>query len=134
MWSKALSDQKNNTRDEPAADQSAGSKRSDQVAVALKYESEDEYAPRVTAGGRGAIAEQILKIAFAAGIKVREDADLAEMLSAIDIDSEIPVEAFAAVAEILTYVYRANGNLSDYIDPSGGNDESADESATDTNP
>ena len=59
------------------------------------------------------MAEQILQVAFDRGIKVREDADLAEMLSAIDIDSEIPVEAFAAVAEILTYVYRANGNMSD---------------------
>jgi len=33
---------------------------------------------------------------------------LAEMLAAVDIDSEIPVEAFLAVAEILRYVYAAN--------------------------
>ena len=39
---------------------------------------------------------------------MREDADLAEVLTAIDVDSEIPIEAFAAVAEILSYVYRAN--------------------------
>ncbi|MCH7861928.1 MAG: hypothetical protein IH998_09615, partial [Proteobacteria bacterium] len=39
---------------------------------------------------------------------VREDADLAEILQAMEIDSEIPVAAFAAVAEILAYVYRAN--------------------------
>jgi len=120
-----LSDHKNSTRSDPDADRHSDSRRSDQVAVALKYESGDEYAPKVTAGGRGAIAEQILQIAFAAGIKVREDADLAEMLSAIDIDSEIPTEAFAAVAEILTYVYRANGNLSDYIDANGENYETA---------
>lgn len=79
------------------------------LAVALKYEPRSEYAPRVVASGRGSIAEQILAIAFAKGIKVREDADLVELLSAIDIDSEIPIEAFAAVAEILAYVYRANG-------------------------
>ena len=36
---------------------------------------------------------------------------LIEILSAIDIDSEIPIETFAAVAEILTYVYRANANM-----------------------
>ena len=80
------------------------------VAVALQYEPEKDNAPRVIAGGRGSIAEQILQIAFAQGLKVREDPDLAELLTAIDIDSEIPVEAFAAVAEILIYVYRANGN------------------------
>jgi flagellar biosynthesis protein len=90
-------------------------KRTDAVAVALQYDADTEFAPKVVAGGRGAIAEQILQIAFAQGVKVREDADLAELLSAIDIDSEIPLEAFAAVAEILTYVYRANGNMPDFI-------------------
>jgi len=79
------------------------------VAVALRYEVEGADAPKVVAGGRGSVAEQILQIAFANDVKVREDADLAELLSAIDIDTEIPVEAFAAVAEILVYVYRANG-------------------------
>ncbi len=81
----------------------------DSVAVALAYEPAGGDAPKVVAGGHGAVAEQILRIAFANGVKVREDADLAELLSAIDIDTEIPVEAFAAVAEILIYVYRANG-------------------------
>ena len=83
--------------------------KKDAIAVALRYEPDSEYAPKVVAGGRGSVAEQILEIAFANGIKVREDQDLAEVLSSIDIDSEIPVEAFAAVAEILIYVYRANG-------------------------
>ena len=83
--------------------------KKDAIAVALRYEPDSEYAPKVVAGGRGTVAEQILEIAFAHGIKVREDQDLAEVLSSIDIDSEIPAEAFAAVAEILIYVYRANG-------------------------
>ena len=78
-------------------------------AVALSYEPEASDAPRVVAKGKGAVAERILEIAFAAGVKVREDADLVEILQAVDLDSEIPVEAFRAVAEILAYVYRANG-------------------------
>jgi flagellar biosynthesis protein len=90
-------------------------KRADTVAVALEYDPDSEFAPKIVAGGRGAIAEQILQIAFAQGVKVREDSDLAEILSTIDVDSEIPLEAFAAVAEILTYVYRANGNMPDFI-------------------
>ncbi|TVR83011.1 MAG: flagellar protein FhlB [Rhodospirillales bacterium] len=81
------------------------------VAVALAYDSENDEAPRVVAGGRGAIAEQILSIAFANGIKVREDADLAEVLEAVEVGSTIPVQAFVAVAEVLAYVYRANGML-----------------------
>ena len=79
------------------------------VAVALGSVQGSMCAPRVLAGGRGAIAEQILNIAFAQGIRVREDPDLAQLLAALDVDSEIPVQAFAAVAEILVYVYRANG-------------------------
>lgn len=79
------------------------------VAVALRYVAERDSAPKVVASGRGAVARQILEIAFANDVKVREDADLAELLSHVGVDSEIPLEAFAAVAEILAYVYRANG-------------------------
>jgi flagellar biosynthesis protein len=80
------------------------------TAVAIRYEPVDEYsAPKVIATGRGWIAEAILEVAFAHGVKVREDADLAEILAAVDLDEEIPVEAFIAVAEILRYVYTANG-------------------------
>ena len=87
---------------------SQGQAKTEPVAVALAYEPENRFAPKVVAGGRGSIAEKILEIAFAHDIKVREDADLAQLLSAIDIDDEIPVEAFAAVSEILAYVYRAS--------------------------
>jgi len=81
----------------------------EQVAVALSYEGVEDKAPEIIASGRGAVAEQILQIAFAEGVKVREDADLAQILSLMDVGEEIPIEAFATVAEILTYVYQANG-------------------------
>ncbi|MCG8511466.1 MAG: EscU/YscU/HrcU family type III secretion system export apparatus switch protein [Rhodospirillales bacterium] len=81
-----------------------------QKAVALSHEPLRRERPKVVAAGRGAVAEQILRIAFANDIKVREDADLVEVLSSVDIESEIPLEALAAVAEILAYVYRANGS------------------------
>lgn len=80
-----------------------------QIAIALHYDKADPSLPRVVASGSGGVAEQILAAAFTAGIKVREDADLAEILAAVEVDSEIPLEALAAVAEILSYVYRANG-------------------------
>jgi flagellar biosynthesis protein len=78
------------------------------IAVALQHVRGTEAAPRVVASGRGFTAERILELAFAKGIKVREDADLAEMLAAVGIGEEIPFAAFAAVAEILSYLYRAN--------------------------
>tara|TARA_R110002072_G_scaffold127626_3_gene265036 strand:+ start:179 stop:568 length:390 start_codon:yes stop_codon:yes gene_type:complete len=80
----------------------------DALAVALAEGAVPGMPPTVVAGGRGRLAEQILQIAFANGIKVREDADLAQLLATVDMEEEIPVEAFAAVAEILIYLYRAN--------------------------
>lgn len=69
--------------------------------------------PRIVAKGQGAVAEQILQLAFATGVKVREDANLTEILEAIEIDTEVPLHALAAVAEILNYVYRANDASAD---------------------
>jgi flagellar biosynthesis protein len=77
-------------------------------AVAIHYDRKVADAPTVVASGRGAVAEQILAIAFAHGIKVREDATLAEMLSLVEVDSPIPLEAFGVVAEILSFVHKAN--------------------------
>lgn len=95
------------------------SERGPAKAVAIKDSSQSGTLPRMVASGQGAVAEQILQIAWANDIKVREDADLIEILSAIDIDSEIPIEAFAAVAEILSYVYRANAGEIPLDDPEG---------------
>ena len=81
------------------------------IAVALSRDESAGDEPVVSASGRGAFAEKLLSIAFANGVPVREDADLAQVLAAIEIDSPIPVAAFAAVAEILSYVYRANQGL-----------------------
>jgi flagellar biosynthesis protein len=81
------------------------------VAVALAYDPAQADGPKVVATGRGFVAEQILQFAFAHGVKVRTDPDLAQVLAAVDIDTVIPVEAFMAVAEILAYVYRANGEM-----------------------
>ena len=80
-----------------------------QTAVALKDRTAEKLVPQVVAAGRGEIAEKIMQLAFENGIKVKEDGALAEMLAAVELDSPIPSEAFMAVAEILYYVYRANG-------------------------
>ncbi|HLG88323.1 MAG TPA: EscU/YscU/HrcU family type III secretion system export apparatus switch protein [Alphaproteobacteria bacterium] len=77
------------------------------IAVALSYELGGETLPKIVATGKGAIAERILALAFANGVKVREDRELAQLLSTVELDSEIPTEAIMAVAEILSYLYRA---------------------------
>lgn len=80
-----------------------------QTAVAVKDRTRNRQVPQVIAAGRGKIAEQILQLALENDIRIREDSDLAEMLAKIELESPIPSEAFMAVAEILSYVYRANG-------------------------
>lgn len=88
----------------------------DRVAVALDYDADKDSAPRVIAKGKGEIAQRIVDLARQNGIAVRQDADLAELLSVLELDQEIPVEAFTAVAEILSYIYRANGRLGELND------------------
>ncbi len=89
----------------------------DPLAVALDYAPGDNAAPKVVAKGQGWLAEQIIAIAEANGIEVREDADLAQLLATVEVDSEIPLEAFTAVAEILSYVYRLNDTWPEGIAP-----------------
>lgn len=90
------------------------------AAVALKrFGVEKDSLPKVVAAGYGKLAEQIIEIAFKNGVKVREDKDLAQMLAAIEIDSDVPTEALVAIAEILAYVYKANGTFQSMIKPEG---------------
>lgn len=76
-------------------------------------EARNPGGPRITASGRGAVAEQILQIAFERGIKVRKDRDLAEILSVVEVESEIPLAALAGVAEILRYLYQTDAGTAD---------------------
>lgn len=80
-----------------------------QQAVALGYNPEKDIAPRVLATGQGLIAEHIIAIARENGIVVREDPVLAAALANVEIDTVIPPELYALVAEVLAYVYRVQG-------------------------
>lgn len=86
------------------------------LAVALQSPKGRAYGTRVLASGRGELAEQILEVARQYGVEIHSDADLAEVLSAIEVDSEIPLAALAAVAEILSYLYQ-NQDLALAEDP-----------------
>jgi type III secretion system FlhB-like substrate exporter len=85
-------------------------------------------APRVVASGRGAVAEQILQIAFERGVKVRTDSDLAEILAVIEVDSEIPLAALSGVAEILRYLYQTDSRPATDTRPAGDRQATDEES------
>ncbi len=76
------------------------------TAIALQYDPDTDEAPRVVATGRGEIADKILKIAQENQIPIREDPILAQALSLVDLEEEIPSELYAVVAEVLGWVYR----------------------------
>lgn len=79
-------------------------------AVALRYDKNAGAAPKVTAKGAGSVAERIIALAREHGIPIREDSDLAEVLSFLKLNQEIPPETYTAVAEILAFIYRTNAS------------------------
>jgi flagellar biosynthesis protein len=79
------------------------------LAVALQYERPG--TPRVTAKGRGEVGQRIIESARAHGVPIEENAGLAEALSQVDIDAEIPEELYRAVAQVLLYILRMSGRL-----------------------
>ena len=80
-------------------------------AVSLKYRPESDNAPRITAKGKGKIAEKIIKIAKEHNIYIHEDPDMIEVLSQFDINDEIPPDLYLVAAELLAFVYSLNKNM-----------------------
>jgi flagellar biosynthesis protein len=77
------------------------------VAVALLYDKIS--APRVLAKGRDELASSILEIAKEAEVPITEDYLLAETLSRLELNEEIPETLFRSVAVVLAWVYRLQG-------------------------
>lgn len=81
-------------------------KKEDRTAVALSYDIEKDAAPVVLAAGKGPLAEEILRIAEDNKIPLFEDRKLANLLSKIEIETEVPPELYVLVAEILAFVFK----------------------------
>jgi flagellar biosynthetic protein FlhB len=81
-------------------------------AVALKYEQDQMRAPRVIAKGADFMAQRIRELAAEAGVPIVERAPLARAIyNLVDVGEEIPEQFYAAVAEILAYVYELTGKI-----------------------
>ncbi len=78
-------------------------------AVAVVYRPLEDNAPKVTAKGRGAVAERIIEAAREHGVPVKDDPDLVEVLAKLDIAEEIPPSVYVIVAELLAFAYSLNG-------------------------
>ena len=92
---------------------SAGQKMEEpqHIAVALRYDPDVAQVPAVVGRGTGDVADHILALAKQNGIPVRNDPDLLELLSGVQIGESIPPELYEVVAEVLTYLYQLNESL-----------------------
>ena len=81
------------------------------TAVALRYRRHDDPAPRITAAGSGPVADRILEIAREHDLPLREDPDLIEALSVLNLNTVIPPELYDVIAEVLAWAYRANSSF-----------------------
>ncbi len=98
------------------------------TAIALVYDG--ETTPRITAKGRGALAEEIVAAAKQHGIPLKENDELTALLAQLDLGAEIPRELYVAVAEVIAFAYVVTGKFPKHWCPqdeatvSGGNDAS----------
>ena len=83
-----------------------------EIAVALKYDSEKMFAPKVIVKGERLIAQKIKEIATKHNIPIVENKPLAQTLfKTVEIGMEIPANLYKAVAEVLAYVYKLKGKM-----------------------
>ena len=79
------------------------------IAIAIRYRRDEGQAPRVTAKGKGALAETMRDLARRNAIPVVEDIPLARLLyRRVKVGREIPAETYKAVAAVLAFVFRLN--------------------------
>ena len=81
----------------------------EKTAVALRYDSDLEAAPRIIATGKGYIADKIIEIAQQENVPIHRDDAVARTLSKLDFGDTIPPELYEVVSKILIYVDRVDG-------------------------
>jgi flagellar biosynthetic protein FlhB len=81
-----------------------------ELSVAVQYDPVEMLAPIVVAKGAGLLAQRIRKLAIEHGIPIIERKPLAQALyREVEVNHPIPDRDYAAVAEVLAYVYQLKG-------------------------
>jgi len=84
----------------------------DEFAVALEYIPEKMPAPLVLAKGRGLLAQTIKREARWHEVPIIENPPLAQALyRTVEVGGSIPAKLYAAVAEVLAFIYRAQTRM-----------------------
>lgn len=74
------------------------------IAVALRYEIDDDVAPVIVASGRGSLASRIVAAAEEAGVAIDENPMLAQALEKAPVGEPIPEELYQAVSQVIGWV------------------------------
>lgn len=74
--------------------------------IAVAAPRDESGAPKLAAAGQGGVGERIIETAREHGVPLEEDPVLAQALSTIEIDEEIPEALYRAVAEVLGFLLK----------------------------
>ena len=86
-------------------------------AIALKYD--EVNAPKLTAKGESAIADEIIKIAEEFGVPLYENSELVNILAKLELGDEIPEVLYRVIAEIIAFAYHLQGKTPEgFVPPS----------------
>tara|TARA_R110000764_G_scaffold233985_1_gene327618 strand:+ start:521 stop:847 length:327 start_codon:yes stop_codon:yes gene_type:complete len=86
-------------------------------AIALVYDG--EQAPTLTAKGEGELAEQIIQLALDYEVPIYENADLARMLTQLELGDQIPEALYRTIAEIIAFAWYLKGKRPAGFNPDG---------------
>jgi flagellar biosynthesis protein len=100
-----------------APDSEKPEKRARKAAVAMRYHPREQAVGQVVARGQGRLAEQIIELARAHGIPIKEDPDLVEILSRLQILEDVPPEIYILAAEMLGFSFRLNADWAGRSEP-----------------
>ena len=78
-------------------------------AAALKYDGDNDIAPKLHARGAGELAEEILALCEEHNIPVRHNKELVDILYQLELNQLIPIEVYEVVAEIITKIEQIGG-------------------------
>lgn len=81
------------------------------LAVAIRYDDKDMFAPKIVAKGAGIVAAKIREIATKHGVPIVEDKPIARALFKLELNSFVPEELYVAVAKIIAYIYKLKGKI-----------------------
>ena len=75
-------------------------------AVVIKYDTDSDKAPMVVAKGERLVAAKIKELAIENNIPIVENKSLVAEIIKMKIDTEIPVELYEIMAQVLAFVYK----------------------------